>query len=192
MPDDSNFTNTGRDLLVDDHPWDAPWPESWRELYERIVPLAWPPVVRPLAAHGSDRRAYLHQEVERRLRPVAEHLAYAVVPLADQEALLRAASELWGVPSLSAAPAHASEQSHNQRHAEVASSALERATRKRFAAMLASLSVAAFHCQTAYDLALGMPRRLQRHPLELRDGARWWARHLWKPGAPHQQDPVVR
>jgi hypothetical protein len=44
--------------------------------------------------------------------------------------------------------------------------------------MLASLLVAAFHCQTAYDLALGMPRRLQRHPLELRHGAQWWARHL--------------
>jgi hypothetical protein len=44
--------------------------------------------------------------------------------------------------------------------------------------MLASLLVAAFHCQTAYDLALGMPQRLERHPLELRNGARWWARHL--------------
>jgi hypothetical protein len=105
MPDNANFTNTERDLLVDDHPWDAPWPAPWRELYERIVPLAWPLVVRPLAAHGADRRAYLHHEVERRLRSVAEHLAYAVMPLADQEALLTAASELWGVPSPCAEPA---------------------------------------------------------------------------------------
>ncbi len=118
---------------------------------------------------------------------MAEHLAYAVVPLADQEALLRAASELWGVPSPSAAPAHASEQGHNQRHADAASSALERATRERFSALLASLLVAAFHCQTAYGLALGMPRRLQRHPLELRNGARWWARHLAARRAPRHQ-----
>lgn len=178
MPDDANFTNTERDLLVEDHPWDAPWPEPWREVYERIVPLAWPLVVRPLAAHGTDRRAYLPHEVERRLRPVAEHLAYAVVPLADQEAFLTAASELWGIPAPCAAPAHASEQGHNQRHADAASSAPERATRERFAAMLASLLVAAFHCQTAYDLALGIPRRLQRHPLELRNGARLWSKHL--------------
>jgi hypothetical protein len=119
---------------------------------------------------------------------VAEHLAYAVAPLAEQEALLTAASELWGVPSPSAEPAHASERGHNQGHADATSSALERATRERFAAMLARLLVAAFHCQTAYDLALGTPRRLQRHPIELRNGARWWARHLAARRAPHHQD----
>lgn len=188
MPDDANFTNTGGDLLVDDHPWDAPWPEPWREVYERIVPLAWPLVVRPLAAHGPDRRAYLHHEVERRLRPVAEHLAYAVVPLADQEALLTAASELWSIPSPCAESAHPSERGHNQGHADAASSAPERETRERFARMLASVLVAAFHCQTAYDLALGMPRRLERHPLELRNGARWWAKHLATRRAPHHHD----
>ena len=188
MPDDASFTDTERDLLVDDHPWDAPWSAPWRELYERIVPLAWPLVVRPLAAHGADRRTYLHHEVERRLRPVAQHLAYAVVPLADQEAFLRAASELWGVPSPSAQPTHASEQGRSQRHADAASSALEHETRERFAAMLASVLVAAFHCQTVYDLALGMPRRLERHPLELRNGAQSWARHLAARREPHRQD----
>jgi hypothetical protein len=185
MPSEMHSTDTERDLLVEDHPWDAPWPEPWRELYERIVPLAWPLVVRPLAAYGVDRRAYLPREVERRLRPVAEHLAYAVIPLADQEAFLNATSELWGVPS--AEPAHASDQGHNQRHADAASPVLEGETRERFAAMLASVLIAAFHCQTAYDLALGMRRRLQRHPLELRNGARWWARHLAARRAPRHQ-----
>ncbi len=54
--------------------------------------------------------------------------------------------------------------------------------------MLASLLIAAFHCQTAYDLALGMPRRVRRHPLELRNGAQWWVRHLAAPREPYQQN----
>jgi len=61
---------------------------------------------------------------------------------------------------------------------ERARSALEGAARERFTATLASLLVAALQSQTACNRALGMPRRLQRHPLELRHGTQWWARHL--------------
>ncbi len=176
MRSESDLNNADRALPIDANPWDDP--EPWQKVYERVVALAWPLVVRPLVAHGADRRAYLPYEVERRLKPVAEHLAHAVVPLAEQEVFLKAAARHYRVRSPFAELVHRPERPQEDGHAGVASPATERQTRERFANLLANLLVVAFHRQTAYDLALGMPRRTERHPLELRNGAQAWSKHL--------------
>jgi hypothetical protein len=43
---------------------------------------------------------------------------------------------------------------------------------------LGDLLVVAYHRQAADDLALGMPRRKERYPLELRNGAQAWSKHI--------------
>src|SRR5579885_1780036 len=176
MPSESDLNNADRGLSIDANPEDDP--EPWQKVYERIVSLAWPLVVRPLVAHGADNRPYLPYEVERRLKAVAEHLAHAVVPLAEQEAFLKAADRHFPARSLFAEPVRGSQRRQDKKHAAVASPAPERHTRERFASLLGDLLVVAYHRQAADDLALGMPRRMERHPLELRNGAQAWSKHI--------------
>jgi hypothetical protein len=84
--------NANRQVERYPHPWGSRWPDGWRrQIYERIVSLAWPLVIGPLVTYGRTNSAYLPSEVTRRLRPVAEHLAGAAVPLADQVLFLDAA-----------------------------------------------------------------------------------------------------
>jgi hypothetical protein len=177
MSSEMNPNNGQTQLLLDEHPWGGAVPEPWRrEAYDRIMRQAWPLVVRPLFAHGSDRRAYLPHEVERRLRPVAEHLAYAVVPSAEREAFLAAIGR-WASPCPSAELTTVLHALDGRGRAE-RSSVPGPEKQEHFADMLARVLLAAFACQSSYDQALGMPRRLERHPLELRNGARLWSLHL--------------
>lgn len=96
MDRESNPAPVEQQVAAEPQPWALPGPEPRRrEIRDRVVALAWPLTVRPLVAHGADRHADLPSEVERRIRPVAEHLAGAVVPLADQELFLRAFDLDW-------------------------------------------------------------------------------------------------
>jgi hypothetical protein len=52
----------------EDDPLLLPWRETWRrEAHETVVTKSWPLVVAPLVGHV-DRRVYMPNEVERRLR----------------------------------------------------------------------------------------------------------------------------
>lgn len=64
----------------------------------------------------------------------------------------------------------------------------QRAIEQCFVQVLVWVLRSAFDYQSAGDLTLRMPRRLERHPLELRNGAQWWARHLATRRQPHPQD----
>ncbi len=180
MDRESNPAPVEHEVAVEAQPWALPGPEPWRrEIRDRLVALAWPLIVRPLVAHGVDRRAHLPSEVERRLRPMAEHLAWTVAPLADQELFLRAFDLDWSTwtPRWEISAVWKSTP-RSRRGTSVSPRSRQRAVEQCFVQVLTWALRSAFDYQTAYDLALGMPRRLQRHPLELRNGAQWWARHL--------------
>lgn len=169
-----------QEVAVEPQPSALPGPEPWRrEIRDRVVALAWPLIVRPLVAHAVDRRLYLPSEVERRIRPVVEHLACAEMPLADQELFLRAFDSDW---STWTPPWDTNSvwkpTPWSRRGGPVSPRSRQRAIQHCFVHVLSWLMRSAFDCQIADDLALGMPRHLRHHPLERRSGAQWWARHL--------------
>lgn len=144
-----------------------------------MVALAWPLIVRPLVAHGVDRRAYLPAEVERRIRPVAEHLAGERHHRTGQVLFLRAFDLDWStwVPRWEISAVW-QPSPRSRPGAPGSPRSRQRAIEHCFVHVLTWVLRSAFDYQLAGDLALGMPRRLERHPLELRNGAQSWAGHL--------------
>lgn len=189
MDREANPAPVEHEVGVEAQPWALPDPEPWRrEIRDRVVALAWPLIVRPLVAHGADRRAYLPAEVEQRIRPVAEHLACAVVPSADQELFLRAFDLDWSTwtPRWDISAVW-KPTPRSRPGAPISPRSRQRAIEQCFVHVLTWVLRSAFDYQSADDLALGMPRRLERHPLELRNGAQWWARHLAARREPHHR-----
>ena len=150
--------------------WRVPFePAVRRELYERVVPAAWPLVTRMVTGYGAGGRLYMERDVARVLWPVAAHMAYAVTTDADQLAFIEATGgvperfdpvPLWflhGCPlcDLIACRRHRRPRPHT-----------EHWTRHLFTHRLQEGLSWAFSRQDPYDRRLGMPRRSGRLSLK--------------------------
>jgi hypothetical protein len=149
---------------------------SRRQTYERVMAAAWPLITGPLIAHGVDRRSYVECEVDRRLRPVAEHMSYKVVPSDEQDMFLLALPNLVAQEWLLARCACRSCRAWDW--ADGPNIACPRLRRRLFVVVLERALGEAWIAQRPDDHALGMPRRLSRHPLAWRGGERKWKEHV--------------